>query len=192
MLLLSAEESLLLVVDVQTKLLSVIPDAARVVWNTGRLARGGQLLGVPRHATEQYPEKLGATQTELVGLLSHSETDSPGPIPGKLAFSCCASQPFREQLKAAGRRQIVLAGIETHVCVLQTAIELIGNGYDVFVCVDAVAARASVDHDVSLRRMEAVGVTMVTTESVLFEWCRVAGTDSFKQISALVRETLPS
>jgi nicotinamidase-related amidase len=206
-LLLAAADSVLLLVDAQDRFLSLLPDEPTLRWNMRRLAEGAQVLGVPCLATEQYPEKLGPTTEELLpyiafpsplreeGIaevpLGEEQPRSGAIIPGKLTFSCLGCQPCWESLQQIGRRQIVLAGLETHVCVQQTALDLLAEGFDVYLTVDAVGARGSLDHRVAVRRMAAAGVTPTTTESVLFEWCERAGTDEFKRVSEIVRRPPP-
>lgn len=180
-LLLSRERSLLLIVDAQQRLLPLSRNADTVRWNLRRLAEGARLLEVPTLGTEQYPERLGATIEELQPYLLD--------VPGKMSFSCGGCTEFVAQLDALTVTQIVVAGIETHVCVLQTVFDLLAAGFDVFVVVDAVSARHQIDHDTALRRMEMAGATLITVESTLFEWCVVSGTDVFRQISQLVRES---
>jgi nicotinamidase-related amidase len=148
-----------------------------------RLLDAAAALRVPIAATEQYPEKLGATAPELLQRL--------GSAPGKLAFSACACGDIFERWRDDGRYRVLVCGIETHVCVLQTALDLVAAGFETYVAVDAVSARHTIDHEIALRRMESAGVVLTTTEMAMFEWCRVAGTPAFKQISALVKESPP-
>ncbi len=185
----SASDSVLLVVDAQERLLQVMPRGATMVWNLERLAQAARLLNVPCLATEQYPEKLGPTAAALQTYLGKHPAQST--IPSKLTFSCAGCEALLETLDRCGRRQIVMGGLETHVCVLQTACDLTTAGYDVFLVVDALATRFSVDHDTALRRLEAAGMTLTTTEGVMFEWCERAGTAEFKQISQIVRQSPP-
>ena len=145
---------------------------------------GAQILQVPCLATEQYPEKLGATVGELQPFVE--------PLAGKLTFSCCGQAEFIEQLKSIEIQKVVVAGIEAHVCVMQTSLDLLSEGYEVYVPVDAVGSRYEVDCVTAQRRMESSGATLVTTEMALFEWCREAGTAPFKQISQLVRQSPPA
>jgi nicotinamidase-related amidase len=181
--LMSADDSLLLVVDVQEKLIRLIPGYERIVWNIGRLVDGAKILSLPVLGSEQYPQGLGPTTPALAEKL--------GPLPGKIAFSCGGCGEVMSALQQSGRTKVLIVGIEAHVCVLQTALDLLASGYRVYLAVDAIGARHEVDYQTALRRLEACGASLVTTEMALFEWCRVAGTPQFKQISALVRE-LPS
>ena len=181
--LMSADDTVLLVVDVQEKLVRLLPAHERLVWNIRRVLDGAQLLGVPVLGSEQYPQGLGPTTAELA--------EKIGPMPGKLSFSCVGCDETIAKLQSLGRPKVLLVGIEAHVCVLQTALDLLAAGYRVYLAVDAIGARYEIDHATALRRMEAAGATVVTTEMALFEWCRVAGSPQFKQLSALVRERPP-
>jgi nicotinamidase-related amidase len=181
--LMSAGDTALVVVDVQEKLIPLIAAASRMVWNIERLLDGAKILGVPAIATEQYPQGLGSTIESLASRLDGAHE--------KIAFSAVGCAPFAA-LREQGVFRVLLVGIETHVCVQQTALDLIAAGFRVYVAVDAVGARNDVDCEVALRRMETTGVTLTTTEAALFEWCQVAGTAEFKQISQLVRLSGPS
>ena len=182
-LLLSRDQSVLLIVDAQVRLLDAIPGRRRLLWNLQRLVAAAQLLQIPRLATEQYPKGLGPTDPALAAGL--------GPIPEKLTFSVAGCDGLIDRLEQLNPRQILLGGAETHVCVLQSAIDLITAGYDVFLAVDATASRRILDHQTALRRLEICGVTLTTTETALFEWCQVAGTTQFKQISQIVKQSPP-
>ncbi|MDA0660947.1 MAG: hydrolase [Planctomycetota bacterium] len=184
-LLLNRDDSALLIVDVQEKLLPAISNH-RIVWNIRRLIDAARIFGVSTAVTEQYPQGLGRTMPELLERL-------PGvPIYEKVAFSCAQCPGLLESLSAAGVHKLLIVGIEAHVCVLQTVLDTICEGYQVHVCVDAVGSRSATDSDIALRRMEASGAYLTTTESTIFEWCRQAGTPEFKAISALVKESPPS
>jgi nicotinamidase-related amidase len=178
------DDALLLVVDVQEKLVPSIGGAARMTWNIRRLIDGARLLGVPVVATEQYPQGLGSTVSPLRELVEQR--------PAKKTFSCAGCDEVLAALQTAGRAKILVVGIETHVCVQQTALDLVAHGYRVYLAVDAVGSRDPLDHDIALRRLEASGLTLTTTESALFEWCATASAPEFKQISALVKEAPPA
>jgi nicotinamidase-related amidase len=182
--LLSPGDSGLLVVDVQEKLVRLIDGYRRIVWNIRRLLDGAKLLGVPVAATEQYPEKLGGTVAELAQRL--------GTIHPKLAFSCGGCPQAIAELVSRGVHKVLVAGIETHVCVQQTVLDLLAEGHRVYVAADATGSRFPVDREYALRRMESCGATLTTTEAALFEWCGAAGTPQFKAISALVKEPAPA
>jgi nicotinamidase-related amidase len=186
--LLELEQAVLLVIDVQEKLLPVLPTGQRFVAQLQRLIRGVQILNVPVLVTEQYPRGLGSTIHEIKQLL----TDRSVAIAEKLTFSCVGSPEFMQQLQQTGKRQVIVAGIESHVCVMQTVLELLKADYQVFVPADAITGRLQLDHQIAVERMRFAGAQIVTIEMVLFELCRVAGTSQFKQLSALIREPLPS
>jgi nicotinamidase-related amidase len=181
--LMNANDTGLLVVDAQEKLLAVVPASEQIVWNIRRLLDAAMALGVATAATEQYPEKLGPTPPEIRQRLDQRAS--------KLTFSGAACGPSLAEWKADGRYRVLVTGIETHVCVAQTAFDLLADGWMVYVAVDAVGARRDVDHKTALRRMESAGIVLTTSEAAMFEWCRVAGTPEFKQISALAKETAP-
>ena len=181
--LMSRDDTALLVVDVQEKLLPLILDRPQIVWNIRRLIDGARILGVEIGATEQYPQGLGPTTDLLAERLDE--------IPTKLRFSCGECGGVFRRFVESGRHKVLVVGIEAHVCVGQTVLDLLGNGYQVFVAVDAVGSRREIDYQTALRRMDSAGATLTTTEAALFEWCEVAGTPEFKEISKLVRESPP-
>lgn len=178
---LTAGTGVLVVVDVQDKLLAKIPTAAALVRNVGFLLDAAKLLDVPVAATEQYPKGLGPTTPELARRL-------PPGVAAKTAFSCCGAVGFLAGLRDLARPNVVLAGMETHVCVAQTALDLIEAGLTVFLPVDAAAARHAVDHDTALRRLERAGAVPTTAEAVAFEWVGDAGHAQFKAVSKLIVE----
>lgn len=171
--------SLLAVIDVQERLLAVLPEADRVVARCTRLAEAARLLGVRGVLTEQYPRGLGPTPTALAERLPAAAA--------KMSFSCCDGGAFTAAL-TDDVTSVVLAGLETHVCVAQTALDLLGRGLGVFVAVDAVAARHAIDHEVALRRLEGAGAVLTTSEAVVFEWCGSADHPRFKELQTLVVE----
>lgn len=181
--LMSRDDTALLVVDVQGKLVTLIDGHERIVWNIRRLIDGAKILGLPVAGTEQYPQGLGPTVAELASRL--------GSIPAKLTFSCGGCPELFHDLKARGVHKLLIVGIETHVCVQQTVFDLLAEGFRVYLAVDALGTRHAIDHETALRRMDSAGATLTTTESALFEWCQAAGTPEFKQISQLVREAAP-
>jgi nicotinamidase-related amidase len=186
--LLSAAESLLLLVDVQERLIPHVSGGETVTANCNRLARAAGLFGVPVTVTEQYPKGLGPTVPELASLFAGADA-IPANKAEKLRFSAAEATgwpPAGE--REDGRHQVVLAGVETHVCVLQTAFDLLSQGYRVSVVADAAGSRRDLDRDAALARLRDGGATVTTTESVLFEWCEAAGTDQFKKVRELVVE----
>jgi len=181
--LMSADNTALLVIDVQERLIPHITDHKRIVWNIRRLIDAATILGVRVVGTEQYPKGLGPTVPVLAERL--------GTLPEKLMFSCRECWNLFNELKAQGMRNLLVTGIETHVCVQQTVLDFLAQGWGVYVAADAVGSRHRIDYEIALRRMEVSGAVLTTTEAALFEWCVRAGTDQFKKISRLVQESLP-
>jgi nicotinamidase-related amidase len=181
--LMSRGDTALLVVDVQERLVPAIAQSARVVWNVRRLIDGAKILGLPVVGTEQYPKGLGATVAELAERL--------GPVPSKVAFSCGGCPQLFDNLRSRNICKILVCGIEAHVCVQQTVLDLLADGWRVYVAADAVGSRFETDYRIALGRMDSAGATLATTEAALFEWCAIAGTPEFKQISQLAREQGP-
>lgn len=186
--LLSVADSGLLVVDVQEKLIGLIAGHERIVWNIGRLLDGARTLGVFAAATEQYPQGLGPTTPVLA---QRFDSTPDNPVPAKTMFSCRGCDTTFAGFRRRGLHKLLVVGIETHVCVQQTVLDAMASGFRTYVAVDAVGARFAVDHETALRRMESCGATLTTTEAALFEWCEVAGTPEFKQISRIVRQPGP-
>ena len=173
-------DTALLVIDVQEKLVPAIAQGVRVVWNVRRLIEAAGLLGIPVAAAEQYPQGLGPTVAVLASRLPQR--------PAKQCFSCRELTAVFTELRSRDVEKLLLCGIETHVCVQQTALDLMADGWRIYVAVDAVGSRLEIDHQTALRRMEASGAALTTTEAALFEWCETATAPEFKQISRLVRE----
>jgi nicotinamidase-related amidase len=181
--LMSTGDCALLVVDVQEKVIRLVPGYRSLVWNIARLVDGAQALGVPVAATEHYPQGLGGTVPELAARL--------GAMPTKLTFSCGGCPQIFQDWERHQIQKVLVAGIETHVCVQQTTLDLLTAGFQIYLAVDAIGARKDIDHQVALRRMEAHGATLTTTEAALFEWCQTAERPEFKKISALVKQQGP-
>jgi nicotinamidase-related amidase len=179
-----AADSALVVVDIQAKLAPAMPPDARreVLATVQTLLTAADDLAVPVVATEQYPRGLGETVPEVSGHFPESTR-----VVSKDSFSCCGEGGFTEALAATGASQVVLAGMEAHVCVLQTAVELAEAGYTPFVVADGVCSRRPAHQANALHRLRALGVTVTNVESVLFEWLQRAGTDEFKRLARLIR-----
>jgi nicotinamidase-related amidase len=173
----------LLVIDVQEKLVPKIHDAASLVRNIGFLIDAARLLALPVQATEQYPRGLGPTVAELARRLDT-------PLPDKLAFSACAAASVVDGFRRQARTKIVLAGIEAHVCVLQTALDLLDGGFRVYVAADAVGSRYPIDREFALRRLEQAGAILTTCEAAAFEWVGGSSHPRFKEFSRLVQERM--
>jgi nicotinamidase-related amidase len=181
MALLSQEDSVLMVIDMQGNLYESMQDRQFLLENVRKLVRGMQVFGIPVIVTEQIPEKIGPTIAPLAELL-------PGaPRIPKSDFSCCGDEKIMKALKAAERRQVLLCGIEAHVCVYQTAIDLLGFGYEVHLVADAVSSRTVLNREIGIRKMCDEGARLASTEMVLFELIRTADDPKFKEIFSIVK-----
>ncbi len=180
-MLIERRRSQLLVVDVQERLLPVMHDADAVIRGATLLIEGARRLDVPVLASEQYPRGLGPTVEEIRRLVPDDA------VLEKLAFSCAADPGVRDRVGAADRPEIVVCGIEAHVCVLQTALGFAEAGYRVFVVGDAISSRSPHSVAAAKERLGMNGVAVVTCEMVLFEWLAVAGTPEFKDLSRLIK-----
>ena len=180
----SAGQSLLAVVDTQTQLAAAMPPTKRdeVLRNTAILLQAAGLLSVPVLVTEQYPKGLGKTEAAITQHLPPAT-----PIIEKTCFSCCGALDFMAAVRHNRRNQIILTGMETHVCVLQTALDLHATGMQVFVVDDAVCSRRMKNKTNALARLRQAGIVVTNTESLLFEWLRDASHEHFKKISELIR-----
>lgn len=170
----------MLVVDVQQKLMKAIDGRDRLLANILRLVRGAGLLGIPTFATEQYPRGLGPTVDDLAALIPDR--------PAKMTFHALSAPGLVAGMGALAVRHVAVVGIEAHVCIAQTALELLRKGYTVQVPADAVGSRFPIDREYALRRLERAGAVISTTESALFEWLETAEHPRFKEVSALVKE----
>ena len=178
------DQAVLLIIDVQSRLCTAMhPDRLqRVRRNTITLTRAAQILGLPVLVTEQYPRGMGPTLPEITEALPQGT-----PVIEKLHFSCGGAHGFLEALEATGRRQILVAGMETHVCVFQTARDLVRSGRAAYVVEDAVLSRTTENHHLGLRLMAQAGVTRTGTETALFDLMELAGTPEFKAIAPLIK-----
>lgn len=182
---LDPQESVVLVVDVQERLFSAMPELAGndLLRSGTALLEAAAILGIQAIATEQYPEKLGGT----LGPLSERLETLGAPRISKLSFSACLEPVFDAALTRLERRKVVLIGMETHICVFQTARDLCARGFAVHVPIDGVASRRDDHRQTGLKLCKAAGATITTTETVLFDWLGRAGTDEFKKISKLIK-----
>ena len=178
---LTLENTVLVIVDVQGKLVHLMDKKEVLFENLQKTIKGAQILGIPVLWTEQNPKGLGPTITEVARLLSNIE-----PI-SKLSFSCCGSGHFVQVLKASNRKQVMIAGIEAHVCVYQTAVDLIDLGYEVQIVADAVSSRTVENRQIGLEKSRDAGATLTSTEIALFELLRVAEGAKFKDILKIVK-----
>jgi nicotinamidase-related amidase len=178
---LQVKNSALLVIDVQGKLAQMMYEQEQLFGNLQKMVRGAQVLGLPIIVTEQNPEGLGPTIPELAQFL----TDTP--LISKMSFSCCGNSEFMQAVKALGRQQLLMTGIETHICVYQTTRELLEQGYEVEVVTDAVSSRTLANKAIGLQRMQEAGARMTSSEMALYELLQVAEGPQFKEILKLVK-----
>lgn len=174
--------TLLLVIDFQEKLCNAMNQDILSTYtkNISILLEAARELGIPLFATEQYPAGLGGTIPELKEKLPFAALE-------KLSFSCCGDSAIMERIESYGKKSIVVTGMETHVCVLQTVLDLIEKGYQVHVVSDAVLSRNKKNWRIGLELMSSAGAIVTSAETVLFQLLKTAGTPEFKKLSKLVR-----
>lgn len=172
-----------MLIDIQAKLTPHIADYQSVLKKAAILIQGLQALNVPIMVNEQYPIGLGQTLPQLTQLL----TASNAQVFEKITFSACDTPTSWHHIAQQNRHNVILSGIEAHVCVMQTALDLLDNGMQPIIITDAVGSRDSYDRKIAIRRMRRAGAVVTTTEAILFELCRSADDPAFKTISALVK-----
>lgn len=177
-MLMDRNNSLLLIIDVQERLAPVMDSPRLVISNCSKLISVAKRLNIPFLITEQYPKGLGPTMFDL-----RQAAGEGAKYISKLHFSCAKEPQVMKEIEQSGKKQIIIAGAETHICLTQTAIELKNMGYEVFVVSNASSSRDPVQNVLGLQRMSKNGIDIVTTEMVLFEWLEQAGTEEFKEIS---------
>ena len=190
--LLRVADTVIVAVDLQSTFLRVVHDSDRVAANSRLLIQSAAILGVPVITTTQNAARLGGIDDRIAGLLI-----APSPFQGegrgevsvvdKMTFSCARSEGFLKALVGLNRRQIVLCGVETHICVTQTALDLVASGYQVHVAVDAVSSRSMEKHKLGMERLRDNGALPIAAESVVYELLGQAGTTEFKQILPLIK-----
>lgn len=178
--LIQKEKTALLIIDVQEKLMPVIQEVEMVFANVNRLIKGVQILQLPLIITEQYPKGLGNTCTEI------ELPENISPVE-KMCFSCMQSENVIQQLKANNITTLILCGVESHICVLKTALEGLENNFEVHVVADAVSSRTKENKQLALERLRQSGAFIVSTEMVLFQLINESGTEEFKAISRLIK-----
>jgi len=180
---LNAEEAVLVVIDVQEKLAPAMNSELynQLIRHARLLIEGFNGLGLPIIATEQYSKGLGHTVAELAGATEQQCIE-------KMAFSCCGEPNFLDALEKTGAKQVLIVGMESHVCVFQTVLDLLDRGYVVHLVSDAISSRFKSDYDNVIRTAARAGAVITTTEIALFQLVKVAGTDGFKVVSKLVRQ----
>ncbi len=181
--LVNAQASTLLLVDLQDRLFAAMPNGVRdrVIGQVNILLKVANTLGIPVIATEQYPSGLGKTASAIKKHLLES-----ADIVEKTNFSCVKVDAFNQALEKTQKKQVILTGMETHICVLQTALELQEKGYQVFVVEDAVSSRAKANQYNAIQRLRQAGVTITNVESILFEWIGDAKHPDFKALASLI------
>jgi len=178
---LTIDNTILVVVDFQGNLAQAMADRIVLFENAQKMIRGIQVFDIPLIATEQIPAKLGPTIPEIASLFRGA-----API-AKESFSCCQNDEFLQTLKKTGREQILLTGIETHICVYQTAVDLLSAGYQVYVVSDAVSSRTAGNREIGLKLIQNAGGTLTSTETVLFELLKTVAHEKFKEIFKIVK-----
>ncbi|MFO0992433.1 MAG: hydrolase [Hyphomicrobiales bacterium] len=180
-MLINQSKAQLLLIDMQERLLPAMAAAERVLKHAIILAKAARTLDLPISISEQYPKGLGHTVAPLKDEIGNA------PVDEKIEFSCWKNAALRDRITQNKREQVIVAGIETHVCALQTAMDLKEAGYQVFVVADAMSSRVEPSAELAFARMQQAGIAIVTTEMVVFEALGAAGTPEFKQLSALIR-----
>ncbi len=180
-IILKKETTALLIIDLQERILPVIRNYEVVLENTIKLIKGFKILQLPIYFTEQYPKGLGPTSKKVL-----DELEGYTAI-HKMSFSCSGTEDLFDELHKKKLSQIVVCGVESHVCVQQTVLDLIANNFQVNLAADAVSSRKEIDYKIALQRMLTLGAEVTTTESILFELLEVCGTPEFKEVSKIVK-----
>lgn len=181
-------DALLVVVDIQERLSAVMPDRECVLSAVGKLLRTSALVGVPVVVTRQYPKGLGDLDGGLAESIAAAQREGGSiTLADKVTFDCFGEAGFVEALASAGRRQLLLVGMETHICLTQTALSALAEQFDVHVVADACCARDAASHQSALERMRAAGATITTSESVMYELVGAAATDEFRALLGIVK-----
>lgn len=177
------EESVLLLVDIQPNFLKIIPDAEQMIQRAIFLLEAAKVFQIPILVTEQYAQRMGGTDERIKALLPPDVK----PV-NKMAFSACGSEEFLAQLEGCGRHQIVIAGAETHICINQTAHDLLEAGYEVILACDAITGRGASAKEVAFRRMVEAGAIEAHSESIAYEWACTADRSEFKALLDVVKK----
>ncbi len=180
-IILKKNSTALLVIDLQERILPVINNYELIIQNTVKLIKGFKILSLPIYFTEQYPKGLGSTSKMILDELQGYNAYQ------KMTFSCSGAENLFEEFSRNNLTQIVVCGIESHVCVQQTVMDLLANNFQVNLVADAVSSRKIIDYNIAIDRMRKLGAEVTTTESVLFELLEVCGTPEFKEISKIVK-----
>ena len=174
------ENTALLIVDIQERIISVMRKHESLIENVVKLVKGIKVLNIPIFYTEQYPKGLGSTVAEIKSELNNEAIH-------KLTFSCCGAGDLFPQLKKLKIKNVIVCGVESHVCVQQTVLDLLANKFKVYLPINAISSRKKIDYKTSIQRMEKHGAEITTIESVLFELLEICGTNDFKAISSVIK-----
>lgn len=185
---LDAGRAMLLVIDMQEKLMPLIVEHQRVIAAASKMVRGARVLNLPMIATEQYPRGIGVTVAAMREVMAGGSV----PTMEKPTFSAWPNPEIRDAIIGLDRPQVIIVGVETHVCVQQTALDLASRDYDVYVCADAVGSRGRVDHECALHRMRQNRVIVTTVESALLELCQSSAAPHFKAFLEIIKSSPPS
>ena len=186
--LIDRDDLVLLVVDAQDRLASAMQSRDTTVAAIARVVRLAAIVGAPIVVTRQYPKGLGGTVPEVEAVLEEASATVPVSIVDKTAFCACEEPGFHAVLESSGRRQVAIVGMETHICVTQTALALVAAGYRVHVVEDACCSQRARDHGTALARLQAHGITVTCAESLMYEAVGRAATPEFKRLLAVVKE----
>jgi len=178
--LLARDSTALLVVDLQEKLVPTIESADQILANSNKLLQAASILEVPVLVSEQYPSGLGKTVDSL-------DVSQAAVVAEKTMFSCRGCPEIIDFLEQKAIRTVLICGIEAHVCVAQTAFDLVAMGLQVHIAIDSVGSRSKIDCDTAISRMNLHGIVTTTAEAAIFEWCETSSADRFKQISSLIK-----
>ncbi len=175
------EDSLVLVIDIQQAMLKIIDDWEQVAWKVSQITRAAEIFHIPVLVTEQYPKGLGPTIPQVLQAIRSPEVFI------KEHFSACQEDGFIESLRSSGRSRIIVVGMEAHVCVLQTALDLIQSGFEVQIVLDAVSSRAALNRDIGIELLRQAGAVITSTEIVLFGWIHRSNTEEFRRVHPILK-----
>lgn len=178
---LKPDKTILVIIDIQSKLWNVMHEKEALLENARKLVKGMQVLGVPIILTEQNPQGLGLTVPELMQTMPQVKPLS------KFSFSCWQEKGFQEAILESGRKQVLICGIETHICVYQTAMELLSSGYEVHIVADVVSSRAVRNRDTALDRVQGEGARLTVAEMVIYELMQTAKSPHFKEMLKVIK-----
>ena len=179
--LMKVDNTVLLIIDVQDKLLKNVFNKDIIIRNIKKLIEASNILGIKVLSTEQNPLKLGNTTQDIRISLQTKPSE-------KFSFSCSECKSIKEIIRSESIKNVMLCGVESHICIQQSALELTRYDLNVFVSIDAIGSRKSLDHDIAIKRLISNGINVTSTESAIFEWCNTSDRREFKEISNLIKE----